>query len=250
MNNKFKMFKEELELDLVNKNVVGEVQVEMVPEFYNEHREPHPKTFLDHLKMNLKQKRRKWEYKIASMRKYFKGESELWFEAHHREWEGFDEFKVSFLKRFWSEKKQEELRGRIMGGSKFMGHYRDVHNYVVRTYNQSQYLDPPMPIATFVRSIARQLPENLRLVLLAARPENLDTLENLIMGWQEDQKFNNRSEHRGFRYNGEQSYVRHDKYERYDRNREGMETIMSKVVIELIKAVVEGCIAMIIAQRE
>lgn len=142
-----------------------------------------------------------------------------------------------------------------MGGSKFMGHYRDVHSYIVRTYNQSQYLDPPMPIATFVRSIARQLPENLRLVLLAARPENLDTLENLIMGWQ-------RTRNLIIGVNTEvldimASKVMSDMINmkgmigtEKGKNRQGMETIMRKVVIELIKAVVEGCIAMIIAQRE
>uniref|UniRef100_A0A1B6D411 Uncharacterized protein n=1 Tax=Clastoptera arizonana TaxID=38151 RepID=A0A1B6D411_9HEMI len=165
---------------------LGEIEV---PNFLNEKIGPHPKAFLEALEMNIGNNRGNWKYNALYIRKYFKEDAGVWFEAHRSNWESFSEFKKNFLERFWSQQKQEDLRERILTRRPFRGNTNDCNNYVVRMYQQAQYLDPPMKIEVFVRSIVKQLPESIALILLASEPKTLEEVENKIMEWQERQKY-------------------------------------------------------------
>lgn len=60
-----------------------------VPEFFDGIKGPHLKLFVEYLQMLNDQPRVIWEIMSVYMKKYFKGESKLWFEAHRRGWDSF-----------------------------------------------------------------------------------------------------------------------------------------------------------------
>uniref|UniRef100_A0A1B6CYK9 Retrotransposon gag domain-containing protein n=1 Tax=Clastoptera arizonana TaxID=38151 RepID=A0A1B6CYK9_9HEMI len=162
--------------------LLGEIEV---PNFLNERIGPHPKAFLETLEMFMEHKKGNWKYNALYIRKFFKEDAGVWYEAHQNNWTCFNNFKEDFLERFWSLQKQEELREKIMTRRPFRGRMSDCNNYVVRLYQQAQYLEPPMS----VRCIVKQLPESIALVLMSNEPGTLGDLENKIMEWEERQRY-------------------------------------------------------------
>ena len=89
--------------------------------------------------------RSNWEVQLLKIMKCFKGNSAVWAEVHKTDWVHYNSFEKAFRGKYWSEEEQEVLRSKIMGSGKFGTHGNNVTMYVMRLYNETKYLEPPLP---------------------------------------------------------------------------------------------------------
>lgn len=101
-----------------------------VPEFFDGIKEPHSKILIESLQILNEQQTENWELMIAYMNKYFKRESELWFEVHRKDWESFEHFCEAFIDKFWSQEKQECLKSKIMTEKSYNGNLQLYHQVI------------------------------------------------------------------------------------------------------------------------
>ena len=121
-----------------------------------------PIQFLHSVKGFNKYNQESWEIKLVRILKYFKGDAKIWADAHNENWADFNEFEHAFKNKYWSEEKQEGLLNTIMGWGNFNIKHMSITAYVTRLYSQVKYLEPPMPLSSFIRYISKHLPKDIR----------------------------------------------------------------------------------------
>ena len=144
--------------------------------------------------MCIRDSQESWEIKLVRILKYFKGDAKIWADAHNDNWVDFNEFEQAFKNKYWSEEKQEGLRSTIMGLGNFNIKNMSITSYVTRLYSQVKYLEPPMPLSSFIRYISKHLPKDIWSTIRTREFINIAELEKILEAYQsmkeeEDNKY-------------------------------------------------------------
>lgn len=125
----------------------------------------HPVDFVNRVEHEFKLSGTSFERFKYNLGEKFEGTSLVWSQAFLITFENFQQFKDSFLRQFWSDTKQMDLRLKLQSGK-----YTDKNGTLVKhflTYvSMAKHLIPPLSEQLLIATIARHFPPHIASVLV------------------------------------------------------------------------------------
>lgn len=130
------------------------------PYFYG-YREENPYIFLDNFQNFIKPFSYVDSEKLSVVFDCLRGHAKQWFVISKSNWTSYNDFETAFLKVFWSENKQRQLRLKIIN-SVYNSHKRSMTEHFVYMVSQAKYLQTLLPESTIVADIMQHFPMSVR----------------------------------------------------------------------------------------
>ena len=71
-----------------------------------------------------------------------------------------------------------------MGWGSFNIKHMSITSYVMRLYSQVKYLEPPMPLSSFIRYVSKHLPKDIRSTIRTREFTDVAELEKILEAYQ------------------------------------------------------------------
>lgn len=141
----------------------------------------HPMYFLKFATQFCEVSGHTWESDKLSLLKFLVGSANRWAREVIIDLQSVEEFKEAFKRKYWNRKTQRKYENEILGNGSYKEDKMDLVAYVMRHYDNNQYLDQPMELKEFMKEIAKHVPKEMG-VVLATTSEVMcrDTLRDFL----------------------------------------------------------------------
>lgn len=156
----------------------------MLPEFHGNNT-LHPIDFLEKIKFLLQRNNTSFLEIKFLLAKKLQGRAKAWSEAYLKSFLTFTEFEEAYLRYFWSETKQLEIKLKIWQGKYETGSLVD---HFTKYVAMAQYLRPPLSEFELIQCIARHFPVNIFSAIIG-----LKKLSEVIPILQQAEYYNHRT---------------------------------------------------------
>jgi hypothetical protein len=137
----------------------------------------HPVEFLARIEMYGEQQNMSECMQIALAVQNLEGVAGDWGAAFQGTWDGWAQFKASYLDMFWSEERQEEVKYQLHHDFYNKQVHGTMSAFFLSWMKRVKHLSPSISTQSFLRRVSHLFPANVENTLLAAR---LDTLEQTL----------------------------------------------------------------------
>ena len=170
---------------------------EIVPPSFENEESDDPKAFISGLQEYLTVKGIPEEYKMAIVRKCFKGNAANWLELSVGNNNDFGTFVNLFLSRYWGATRQANIRLELSNGKYNSRVDQSMVNYFMKIARKSKMLDPPMSEKDLISLVTTHFPETIQHYLIIAKPSTVTEMIELLLALQ-SQKPRNEIEQRNY----------------------------------------------------
>lgn len=156
--------------------------------YYNGNSKTLPLEYLENLEMWFKEFNIENNRRIMWVRRSLRGDVLLWFEVLGYDINTYEEFRVAFLSKYWSQERQQELQVELYTNKYQRGSRSEMSGYLLRMLKKYKGLDWSLTESAFISVLARHYPTDVARALLSLHPmsikgaqellEKFDTLEN------------------------------------------------------------------------
>lgn len=141
----------------------------------------HPMYYLKFAKKFCEVSGNHWESDKLSLLKSLKGDANSWARENIMLIDSYEEFEEGFRRKFWSRPQQRHYENDLMGSGNFIPGRTDLVTYVLRFFQNNQYLDRPLEIKDFLKEIAKHLPKGMGVILATTKEiSGKDSLEAFL----------------------------------------------------------------------
>lgn len=113
------------------------------------------------------------DFQLACALDCLEGAPAVWGEAFRQDFKDFDDFRAAFLKEFWGEQRQRDVRMGLYGGTYSRSVALSMADYFLQLVTKARYLTPPMHDGEVIAVALHHYPLAIERTLLAANPSSV-----------------------------------------------------------------------------
>lgn len=118
--------------------------------------------------------------KLSIVTDYLEGNAKAWAGLNQKEWSNFEKFKEAFIKQFWSEDAQGEVKFRLSTPKIYNRRYGSYVDHAWHWVAKATYLEPPLTEKQLTGAIIRHYPREIETILVASQAQTVATLIRIL----------------------------------------------------------------------
>ena len=103
-----------------------------------------------------------------------------WYDMHVNDQMSYEEFKDLFLRHYWDQCRQSEIRFQIMNGKYDPRKHGPISEYFILIGRQARFLDPEILMGEFIFLMANQYTSDVRSALIESKPQGHQEVIRLL----------------------------------------------------------------------